>query len=82
MEKNNHHSLCKKKYSGYSRQGGWTSLCVRPYNNEQSPTIDEHGNRYATFSYNQNGKAILSELGTTTSQLGQERVSLDHQIEN
>jgi YD repeat-containing protein len=43
---------------------------------------DENGNRYATFAYDVNGKAIMSELGTTTNPVGQEKIELNYQGAN
>ena len=54
------------------------------YENQDFPyhltgITNERGERYGNFAYDQNGKAILSELGTTTNPVGQERVELDYQ---
>ncbi len=43
---------------------------------------DENGTRYATFTYDANGKAKTSELGLTSNSVGQEKVQLDYQGEN
>lgn len=42
---------------------------------------DENGDRYATFEYDIDGRAITSELGTTTNSVGQEKIELDYQQE-
>jgi YD repeat-containing protein len=47
--------------------------------NHLTGITDANGDRYATFAYDSIGKAILSELGTTTNSVGQERVQLDYQ---
>lgn len=49
------------------------------YPNHLTGITDENGNRYATFAYNANGQAILSELGTTTNSAGQGKIELDFQ---
>jgi len=43
---------------------------------------DENGERYATFAYDENGKAITSELGTTSNPDGQEKIQLEYQGAN
>jgi len=50
--------------------------------NHLTGITDENGDRYATFAYNANGQAILSELGTTSNNVGQEKVELDYQGAN
>jgi len=40
---------------------------------------DENGDRYATYSYDANGKAISTEHSQTTNPIGQEKVELDYQ---
>ena len=47
--------------------------------NHLTGITDENGDRYATFSYDEDGKAISSELGQTGNTTGQERVDLDYQ---
>ncbi len=47
--------------------------------NHLTGITDENGDRYATFAYDANGKAILSELATTTNPVGQENIQLDYQ---
>jgi hypothetical protein len=47
--------------------------------NHLTGITDENGNRYATFAYNANGQAILSELGITTNSVGQGKIELDFQ---
>jgi len=42
---------------------------------------DENGSRYATWSYNSEGKAISTEHAPTTNAIGQERFELDYQVE-
>ncbi|MBL4674279.1 MAG: RHS repeat protein [Arenicella sp.] len=54
------------------------------YDDTNNPNLltgitDENGDRYATFAYNANGQAILSELGTTTNNVGQGKIELDFQ---
>ena len=54
------------------------------YENEDYPNhltgiTDENGERYGNFAYDREGRAILSELGTTTNTVGQERIELDFQ---
>ena len=57
------------------------------YENEDFPShltgiTDENGDRYATWSYNGDGRAISSEHSQTTNASGQERVELDFHGEN
>ena len=57
------------------------------YENENFPNhltgiTDENGERYANFSYDEDGRAIVSELGVTTNQVGQEKIELDYQGTN
>jgi len=40
---------------------------------------DENDDRYATYSYDANGKAISTEHSQTTNPIGQEKVELDYQ---
>lgn len=47
--------------------------------NHLTGITDENGQRYATFAYDADGKAVESELGITTNPAGQERVELDYQ---
>jgi YD repeat-containing protein len=49
------------------------------YPNHLTGITDENGNRYATFAYNANGQAILSELGTTSNAAGQGKIELNFQ---
>jgi len=54
------------------------------YDDTNNPNLltgitDENGDRYATFAYNANGQAILSELGTTSNNVGQGKIELDFQ---
>ena len=39
----------------------------------------ENSERYGNFVYDAEGRAILSELGSTTNTVGQERIELDFQ---
>jgi len=49
------------------------------YPNHLTGITDENGERYGNFAYDDDGKAILSELGTTTNVVGQEKIELDFQ---
>ena len=54
------------------------------YENQDYPEhltgiTDENGERYGNFAYDDDGKAILSELGITTNSVGQEKIELDFQ---
>ena len=49
------------------------------YPNHLTGITDENGERYGNFVYDDDGKAILSELGTTTNSVGQEKIELDFQ---
>jgi YD repeat-containing protein len=60
---------------------------VYHYENETFPNhltgiTDENGNRYATYSYDVNGKATSTEHAVTTNTVGQERFKLDYQGAN
>lgn len=46
--------------------------------NHLTGITDATGTRYATFAYDANGKAVLSELATTTNSVGQERIQLSY----
>ena len=50
--------------------------------NHLTGITDENGERYATFAYDDSGKAIVSELGTTTNSVGQGKIQLDYQGAN
>ena len=57
------------------------------YENEDFPNhltgiTDENGDRYGNFAYDEDGKAVLSELGVTSSSVGQEKIELDYQGAN
>jgi len=47
--------------------------------NHLTGITDENGSRYATFAYDENGKAITSELGVTSNAAGQQKIELDYQ---
>ena len=49
------------------------------YPNHLTGITDENGERYGNFAYDDDGKAILSELGITTNVVGQEKIELDFQ---
>ena len=49
------------------------------YPNHLTGITDENGERYGNFAYDDDGKAILSELGVTTNVVGQEKIELDFQ---
>ena len=49
------------------------------YPNHLTGITDENGERYGNFAYDDDGKAILSELGVTTNSVGQEKIELDFQ---
>ena len=49
------------------------------YPNHLTGITDENGDRYGNFAYGEDGKVILSELGTTTNSVGQEKVELGFQ---
>ena len=49
------------------------------YPNHLTGITDENGDRYATFAYDINGKAIVTEHAPTTNTVGQERFELDYQ---
>jgi len=48
------------------------------YPNHLTGITDAEGNRYATYAYDADGKAILSEHGQTTNSVGQERIQLSY----
>ena len=47
--------------------------------NHLTGITDENGDRYATWNYDSEGRAISSEHAQTTNQVGQEKVELDFQ---
>jgi len=47
--------------------------------NHLTGITDENGNRYATYAYDVNGNAILTEHTQTSNPVGQERFELDYQ---
>jgi YD repeat-containing protein len=49
------------------------------YPNHLTGITDENGDRFATYSYDVDGKAITTEHATTTNAVGQERFELDYQ---
>jgi uncharacterized protein RhaS with RHS repeats len=49
------------------------------YPNHLTGITDELGNRYATYSYNSDGKATSTEHSQTTNVVGQEKFELDFQ---
>jgi len=49
--------------------------------NHLTGITDENGDRYATFEYDENGKAVTSELGLTSSPVGQQKVELNYLTE-
>ena len=49
------------------------------YPNHLTGITDENGNRYATYAYDENGKAISTEHAQTTNVVGQERFELEYQ---
>ena len=52
------------------------------YPNHLTGITDENGNRYATYAYDVNGKAISTEHAQTTNPVGQEKFELDYQGAN
>lgn len=50
--------------------------------NHLTGITDENGNRYATYAYDANGKAISTEHSQTTNPAGQEKFELDYQGAN
>lgn len=48
------------------------------YPNHLTGITDENGDRYGNFAYDDEGRAMLSELGVTTNPVGQEKVELDY----
>ncbi len=52
------------------------------YPNHLTGITDENGSRYATFSYDTDGKAISTEHAQTTNSTGQERFRLNYQGSN
>lgn len=50
--------------------------------NHLTGITDENGDRSANFAYDENGKAVLSELGTTVNTFGQEKIELNYQGTN
>ena len=50
--------------------------------NHLTGITDANGERYATFAYGVDGKAIESALAPTTNPVGQERVQLNFQGAN
>ena len=49
------------------------------YPNHLTGITDENGDRFATWSYDSNGKAITSEHAQTSNTIAQERFELDYQ---
>lgn len=49
------------------------------YPNHLTGITDENGDRYAIYSYDEQGRAILTEHAPTTNTVGQERFQLDYQ---
>ena len=49
------------------------------YPNHLTGITDENGDRYATYAYDAEGKAISTEHAPTTNTVGQERFELDYQ---
>lgn len=46
--------------------------------NHLTGITDENGERYATFSYQSDGRVITSELATTSNSVGQEKVTISY----
>ena len=52
------------------------------YPNHLTGITDENGDRYATWAYDSDGKAISTEHAQTTNTVGQEKFELDYQGSN
>jgi YD repeat-containing protein len=52
------------------------------YPNHLTGIIDENGDRFATYAYDSEGKAISTEHALTTNPVGQEKVELDYEGAN
>lgn len=51
------------------------------YPNHLTGITDANGDRYATYAYDSEGKAVSTEHSQTTNSVGQEKFELDYQVE-